>query len=159
MKTWAKITIGIVTALAVVGGGFGLYKVLKKNDNGGNGNDDDDELKKLEEEKNKQNQQGGSSSDSIIGKTAYSPNGVNIRLESKVNNGLYDNIIKEMASGNLGTIVSESKGSADGLRWFYIKLSEPITIYASTNPNKYGKHEYGYVRTTDERGNTIVKVK
>ena len=28
MKTWAKITIGIGTALAVVGGGFGLYKWL-----------------------------------------------------------------------------------------------------------------------------------
>lgn len=147
MKTWAKITIGIGTALAVVGGGVGLGLYLKGKDNkpnngSGNGDDnnDDDDTKKPT---------------SVIGKTAYSDTGVNLRMSAKVDNGLHDNKLKEMATGDLGVVVSVTKGETDGLNWYYIKLKEPIWDYLP-----YPTHEdYAYVRGVDEKGNQIVKFK
>lgn len=94
-------------------------------------------------------------SDSPIGKIAYSTSGVNIRLSAMVDNGLHDNILSIMETGELGEVVSETIGKTDGLRWFYIKLKEPIWDILPYPT----KEEYGYVREVDERGNVIVKLK
>lgn len=156
MKTWAKVTIGIGTALAVVGGGVGLGLYLKgkdKNPNNGSGNGDDNNNDGNGASKGDNNEP--QKTESVIGKTAYSDTGVNLRMSAKVDDGWHDNKLKEMATGDLGVVVSVTKGETDGLNWYYIKLNEPIWDYLP-----YPTHEnYAYVRGVDEKGNQIVKFK
>lgn len=150
MNTGTKIALSVLGISVCIGGGVGLGLYLKKNketkpNDGGGDNSEANKGDSKEPEKQT----------SVIGKTAYSDTGVNLRLSPKVDDGLHDNKLKEMAKGNLGVVVSEVKGETDGLTWYYIKLNEPIWDYLP-----YPTHEdYAYVRRVDGEGNQIVKLK
>lgn len=146
MKTWAKVTIGIGTALAVVGGGFSLYKWLTSEEHQQNkgqrqGNDPNKDIENPE---------------SVLGKEVYAETGVNLRFENYVDNGIPTNIIASGFKGTIGTLekvgrADQEEAPDDLYDWYYVKLNTPIEVskFDVTTRASSGKHTHCWVRSNN----------
>ena len=144
MKTWAKVTIGIVTALAVVGGGFGLYKWLKS----------EEHEEKVEEDNANNPNKDVKNPENVIGKEVYTETGANLRSENYVDNKYPTNLIASNFKGVIGTLENVSKADKDEAPddlydWYYVKLNTPIEVskFDVTTRADSGKHTNCWVRS------------
>ena len=144
MKTWAKVTIGIGTALALAGCGIGVYKWLnsevhKKMKGQKQGNDPNKDIENPE---------------SVLGKEVYAETGVNLRFENYVDNMYPTNIIKRDFKGVIGTLERVEKADKDEAPddlydWYYVKLQKPIEVakFDVTTRASSGEHTHCWVRS------------
>jgi hypothetical protein len=144
MKTWAKVTIGIGAALAVVGGGFGLYKWLKSEEH---------EEKKEEDNANNPNKD-VKNPEKVVGKEVYTETGANLRFENYVDNKYPTNLIASNFRGVIGTLENVSKADKDEAPddfydWYYVKLQKPIEVakFDMTTRASSGEHTHCWVRS------------
>ena len=144
MKTWAKVTIGIGAALAVVGGGFGLYKWLKS-----------EEHEEKEEEDNANNpNKDVKNPEKVVGKEVYTETVANLRSENYVDNKYPTNLIANNFRGVIGTLENVSKADEDEAPddfydWYYVKLQKPIEVakFDVTTRAVSGEHTHCWVRS------------
>lgn len=144
MKTWAKVTIGIGAALAVVGGGFGLYKWLKS-----------EEHEEKEEEDNANNpNKDVKNPEKVVGKEVYTETVANLRSENYVDNKYPTNLIASNFKGVIGTLENVSKADNDEAPddfydWYYVKLQKPIEVakFDMTTRASSGEHTHCWVRS------------
>lgn len=144
MKTWAKVTIGIGAALAVVGGGFGLYKWLKS-----------EEHEEKEEEDNANNpNKDVKNPEKVVGKEVYTETVANLRSENYVDNKYPTNLIANNFRGVIGTLENVSKADNDEAPddfydWYYVKLQKPIEVakFDMTTRASSGEHTHCWVRS------------
>lgn len=138
MKKNTKILItGTLSVLLLVGGTIGISAIVRKAKN----KKDEEEDK---EPKSQPTSEGSSDFGIKIGDTLY-PKGqtVNIRESAKVDDGWYDNMLKEGHTGVIGIVSDIVVGDEDKRTWYKVKLAEPVK---SAIPF-VGPTLYGYVRS------------